>query len=60
MKYLKYILTFLLTYSILTACNQFTEKKSGKVGENEEVVKSNNVTETISTDIDKLGKLLDF
>ena len=60
MKNLKYILTFILTSSILTTCNQSTDKKSENVGENEELVKPKNVSETISTDIDKLGELLDF
>lgn len=60
MKNLKYILTFLLTAFILTGFNQSTDKKSEKVTENDEVAKSQNVTETISTDINKLGELLDF
>jgi hypothetical protein len=60
MNNLKYILAFLLTSSLLFACDRQANKNSEKAGENEEVVKSKNVTETISTDIDKLGKLLDF
>ncbi len=60
MKNLKYILTSLLAVCILISCNQSTDKKSDEVSENEKGEKSKNVTETISTDIDKLGRLLDF
>lgn len=60
MKNLKYILKFLLTALIFSACNQSTDKKSENAAENEESVKAKNLTETISTDINKLENLLDF
>ncbi|WP_157503121.1 hypothetical protein [Mangrovimonas xylaniphaga] len=60
MKNLKHLFAFLITICFLQSCNQPTVKISERVSKNEEVKQSKNITETISTDIDTLGALLDF
>jgi hypothetical protein len=60
MKNLKYILAFLVPICILQSCNPKTDKVSEEIVKNDSTETSKNVAKTILTDIDKLGKLLDF
>ncbi|WP_204346881.1 hypothetical protein [Psychroserpens algicola] len=58
MKLFKHLQLLLLMLPLLVSCNQHTTKE--KVPSETHVSKDNNITKIISTDIDTLGKILDF